>query len=218
MPVFCVISAGDPLVMAKTVALCKEYNIKVGAHPGLPDVQGFGRRPMTLSLQEHTANVIYQIGALKAFLDREGVELHHVKPHGALYGSMIRDLDIARAVWAAVPKGVSVIGLAGTHMETAAEEAGLKFWAEYFGDVKYNDDGTLIIDREKKPWEPDEVKAHVHQQIYDSQVTSVTGKVIDIPIKDYPITLCCHSDSPGCIEIVKASREVVDEYNRSQGF
>ncbi|KAH7129876.1 lactam utilization protein lamb [Dactylonectria estremocensis] len=216
--VACGFHAGDPLIMAETVALCKEHNVKIGAHPGLPDVQGFGRREMKLSPEEHTANIVYQVGALQGFLSREGVELHHVKPHGILYGMMVRDIEVARAVWAGVPKGMSVFGLPGTHMETAAKEAGLDFWAEYFGDVKYRADGTLIVDRKKKPWQMEDVKAHVKQQLYDSKVTAVTGEVVDLPIKDYPITICCHSDSPGCIEIVKATREIVDEYNKAKGL
>lgn len=204
--------------MAETVVLCKEHNVKIGAHPGLPDVQGFGRREMKLSPEEHTANIIYQVGALQGFLAREGVEMHHVKPHGILYGMMVRDLEVARAVWAGVPKGMRVFGLAGTHMETAAKEAGLEFWAEYFGDVKYRADGTLIVDRKKKPWKMEDVKAHVKQQLYDSKVTAVTGEIVEMPVKDYPITICCHSDSPGCVEIVKATREIVDEYNKTKGL
>lgn len=213
-----VFSAGDPLIMAETVKLCNEYNVKIGAHPGLPDVQGFGRREMKLSPEEHTANIIYQVGALQGFLAREGVEMHHVKPHGVLYGMMVRDLEVARAVWAGVPKGMRVFGLAGTHMETAAEEAGLDFWAEYFGDVKYRADGTLIVDRKKKAWDLEDVKKHVKQQLYDGSVTAVTGEVVDLPVKDYPVTICCHSDSPGCIEIVQATKEVADEFNKSRGL
>lgn len=211
-------SAGDPLIMAETVALCKAHQVKIGAHPGLPDVQGFGRREMKLSPEEHTANIIYQVGALKAFLDREGVEMHHVKPHGVLYGMMVRDLEVARAVWAGVPKGMRVFGLAGTHMETAAEEAGLEFWAEYFGDVNYNADGTLKIDRKKQPWKMEDVKKHVAKQIKESKVVAVTGEEVDLPVKDYPVTICCHSDSPGCIEIVKATKEIVDEFNKARGL
>jgi len=204
--------------MSETVALCKAHNVKIGAHPGLPDIQGFGRREMNLSLEEHTANIVYQVGALQGFLTRAGVALHHVKPHGILYGMMLRDLDVARAVWAGVPPGVRVFGLAGTHMETAAEEAGLEFVAEYYGDVKYRADGTLIVDRKKKAWMLDDVKVHVKQQLEQSTATAVTGEVVELPVKDYQISICCHSDSPGCVEIVKATREVVDEFNRQRGF
>ncbi|PCH04416.1 Glycoside hydrolase/deacetylase, beta/alpha-barrel [Penicillium occitanis (nom. inval.)] len=216
--VACGFHAGDPLIMDETVALCKAHGVKIGAHPGLPDVQGFGRREMKLSPEEHTANVVYQIGALKAFLDRHGVEMHHVKPHGILYGMMVRDINVARAVWAAVPKGMRVFGLAGTHMETAAKEAGLEFWAEYFGDVNYRADGTLIVDRKKKPWKIEDVKKHVAKQLQESKVIAITGEEVDLPVADYPITICCHSDSPGCVEIVTATREVADEFNKERGL
>ncbi|EEA21437.1 hypothetical protein TMatcc_009154 [Talaromyces marneffei ATCC 18224] len=215
--VACGFHAGDPLIMDETVALCKAHRVKIGAHPGLPDIQGFGRREMKLSPEEHTANVVYQIGALKAFLDRHGVEMHHVKPHGILYGMMVRDIEVARAVWAAVPKGMRVFGLAGTHMETAANEAGLEFWAEYFGDVNYRADGTLIVDRKKKPWKIEDVKKHVAKQLQESKVVAITGEEVDLPVADYPITICCHSDSPGCVEIVTATREVVDAFNKERG-
>lgn len=211
-------SAGDPLTMDETVALCKAHGVKIGAHPGLPDVQGFGRREMKLSPEEHTANVVYQIGALTAFLDRHGVEMHHVKPHGVLYGMMVRDIEVARAVWAAVPKGMRVFGLPGTHMETAAKEAGLQFWAEYFADVNYRADGTLIVDRKKKPWKIEDVKKHVRKQLQESKVIAITGEEVYLPVADHPITICCHSDSPGCIEIVTATREVVDAFNKERGL
>lgn len=216
--VACGFHAGDPLIMAETVRLCKQHNVKIGAHPGLPDVQGFGRREMKLSPEEHTANIVYQVGALKGFLEREGVELHHVKPHGILYGMMVRDIEVARAVWAGVPKGMRVFGLAGTHMETAAAEAGLEFWAEFYGDVRYRNDGSLIVDRKKQPWKIDDVKAHVRQQLFDGAVTAVTGEVLDLPVKDYPVSICCHSDSPGCVEIIKATREMADEFNKARGL
>lgn len=208
----------DPVVMSRTVAACKKYNIATGAHPGLPDIHGFGRRELSLTLEEHTANIVYQVGALKAFLDREGLPLHHVKPHGMLYGLCCRDLDIARAVMAGIPEGIPVIGLPGTHMETAAREAGVPFWAEFFADVRYNDQGTLVIERKKTPWVMDDVKRHVSQQVESGSVTSVDGKVVQFDLKDNPITICCHSDSPAAVEIVKATREVVDAFNAKMGY
>lgn len=148
--VACGFHSGDPLIMMNTVSLCKSYNIAIGAHPGLPDLQGFGRREMKLQPEELTAITVYQVGALKAFLDREEVPLHHVKPHGVLYGMMCRDYDVAVAVMKGIPKGIPVFGLAGTHMEQAANDLRIKFWAEMYGDVKYSADGMLVIDRIKK--------------------------------------------------------------------
>lgn len=136
--------------MQQTVRECKKHNIAVGAHPGLPDIQGFGRREIKMSPEELTAMTRYQVGALKAFLDAEGMPLHHVKPHGVLYGMMYRDKEVCRAVYEGVPKGTTVFGLAGTFHEEVAKELSLPFVAELYGDVKYSKDGTLVIDRKKK--------------------------------------------------------------------
>lgn len=136
--------------MQQTVRLCKQHNIAVGAHPGLPDIQGFGRREIKMAPDELTAMTRYQVGALQAFLAAEGVPLHHVKPHGVLYGMMYRDRAVCRAVYAGVPPGTPVFGLAGTVHEEVARELGLPFVAELYGDVKYTRDGMLVIDRKKK--------------------------------------------------------------------
>jgi len=215
--VACGFHASDPLIMMETVRNCKAYKIKVGAHPGLPDLQGFGRREMKLSPEELTAITIYQVGALKGFLDAEGVPLHHVKPHGMLYGMMCRDYETAKAVFKGVPKGIAVFGLAGTNMEKAANDLGLPFWAEMYGDVKYTAEGALVIDRKKKPWKLEDVERHVEQQLTSESVTAVDGSIVQLPVKDYPISICCHSDSPGCVEIIKTTKMVVDKFNEEHG-
>ena len=148
--VACGFHSGDPLIIMNTVRLCKIHGVKVGAHPGLPDLQGFGRREMKLQPEELTAITIYQVGALKGFLDRECIPLNHVKPHGVLYGMMCRDYEVATAVWRGIPRGTPVFGLAGTNMEKAANDMGIIFWAELYADVKYDADGMLVIDRIKK--------------------------------------------------------------------
>ncbi|KAI9689398.1 MAG: hypothetical protein M1822_010049 [Bathelium mastoideum] len=212
--VACGFHAGDPLIMQQTVTLCKQYGVAIGAHPGLPDIQGFGRREIKMSPDELTAMVRYQIGALKAFLDAEGLPLHHVKPHGVLYGMMYRDLETCRAVYAGVPKGIRVFGLAGTYHEDVAKEFGLPFTAELYGDVKYNADKTLVIDRKKKPWTAEETQKHIRAQVETSSVTAVNGQKVELPIGDHEVSLCCHSDSPGCIEIVRAARSIINEFNK----
>jgi lactam utilization protein B len=204
----------DPVVMMETVRNCKEHNIKVGAHPGLPDLQGFGRREMKLTAEELTAITVYQVGALKGFLDREEMSMHHVKPHGVLYGMMCRDYEVAKAVMLGIPKGLPIFGLAGTNMEKAANDLGIPFWAEFYGDVKYNSDGMLVIDRKKKPWKLEDVKTHVTSQLESKTVVAVDGQTVELPVKDYPITVCCHSDSPGCVGIIKTTREAVDKFNK----
>ncbi|KAK5719002.1 hypothetical protein LTR17_015427 [Elasticomyces elasticus] len=237
--VACGFHAGDPLIMAQTVKTCKQHGVKIGAHPGespsiwfdtvqdwlvntvcpgLPDIQGFGRREMKLSNEELTAMVRYQVGALKGFLDTEDVPLNHVKPHGVLYGMMYRSPEVCRAVYQGVPKGTPVFGLAGTCHEEVAKELGLPFVAELYGDVKYNKDNTLVIDRKKKAWTPEETKKHISQQVDESSVTAVTGETIDLPIGDHEVSLCCHSDSPGAVEIITAARQMVDEFNKKHGY
>lgn len=216
--VACGFHSGDPVIMMNTVSLCKKYNIKIGAHPGLPDLQGFGRREMKLQPEELTAITVYQVGALKGFLDREDAQLHHVKPHGKLYGMMCADYGVAVAVMKGIPKGIPVFGLAGTNMEKAAIDLGIPFWAEMYGDVKYSADGLLVIDRIKQPWKLEDVEKHVEQQITTESVTAVDGSNVPLQVKDYPISICCHSDSPGCIEIVQTTRKVVDRFNKEHGW
>ena len=166
---------------------------------------------------EYTAMTIYQVGALKGFLDSEGVPLHHVKPHGKLYGVMCRDYEVARAVMRGIPKGVPVFGLAGTNMEKAANDLGIPFIAELYADVKYSSDGMLVIDRKKKPWKKEDVRAHIGQQINTQSVTATDGVVVKLPLKDYPISICCHSDGPGCMEIITTTKQVIDEFNQKNG-
>ena len=203
--------------MMDTVKSCKEHNINVGAQPGLPDLRGSGRREMKLSPEELTAITIYPVGALHGFLDQEDVPLHHVKPHGVLYGMICQDYEVAKAVMQGIPKGIPIFGLAGTNMEKAAIDLGVPFWAEMYRDVKYSKEGMLVIDRKKKPWNVKDVRKHVTQQVNNQTVTAIDGSVVGLPVKDYPIPICCHSDSPGCVDIIKTTREVVDRFNEEHG-
>jgi lactam utilization protein B len=157
------------------------------------------------------------VGALKGFLDHEGLSLHHVKPHGILYGMMCHDYEVAKAVMLGIPKGVPVFGLAGTNMEKAANDLDIPFWAEMYGDVKYSPDAMLVIDRKKKAWDLEDVREHVTQQLETQSVVATDGSTVQLPVKDYPISVCCHSDSPGCVGIIKTTREVVDKFNKDHG-
>ena len=145
--VACGFHAGDPLVMRRTVALCKQSGAAVGAHPGFPDLQGFGRRQMKLTPAEAKACVQYQIGALKAFCDAAGVPLHHVKPHGALYNMAGKDRTLADAICAAVKEsapGAVLLALSGSEMVKAANAIGLPVASEVFADRGYQADGSLV--------------------------------------------------------------------------
>src|SRR6516164_8113801 len=136
--VACGFHASDPVVMHRTVRLAKRFGVKVGAHPSLPDLQGFGRREMKLGREELRDILLYQIGALTAFLKAEGMALEHVKPHGALYGMAARNEDIAHAVCdAALVYGVPLYGMGGTVHETVYTARGLGFVREFYADLDY---------------------------------------------------------------------------------
>ncbi len=133
--VACGFHASDPTIMQRTVRLAKQYGVKVGAHPSLPDLQGFGRREITMRPDELTALVIYQVGALKAFLDREGMVLNHIKPHGVLYGMAARNESVANAICdAAEPFGVLLFGMANTFHEKVYAARGIPFVSEFYAD------------------------------------------------------------------------------------
>jgi UPF0271 protein len=145
--VACGLHAGDPLVMARTVRLAKQFKVAVGAHPGWPDLQGFGRREMALAPEEIEALVLYQIGALAGLARAEGVELSHVKPHGALYNQAAANRRLADAVARAVrrfSRDLILVGLAGSHLVDAGLELGLRAANEAFPDRGYTPDGMLL--------------------------------------------------------------------------
>ena len=145
--VACGFHAGDPSVMSHTVALCKANGVSVGAHPGFPDLQGFGRRNMNMSPADVKAMMIYQVGALDAFCKSQDVPLRHVKPHGALYNMAAKDEALARAICEAVyeyDKKLILMGLSCSKMLTEAEKLGLPYAAEVFADRAYEDDGSLV--------------------------------------------------------------------------
>jgi len=205
--VACGFHAGDPVVMRDTVALAKANDVQVGAHPSYPDLQGFGRRVMDMDPEELTAAILYQTGALKAFLEAEGMPLSHLKPHGALYGAAARDRTVAGAIAdAALVFEVPVLGMAGTLHETVYTERGLEFWAEYYADLDYDDEGGLIITRTHVAYDPAVAAERVDRVLREGVAVSASGK--EIPMR--ADTVCVHSDTPGAAELAKAVAEVLD--------
>jgi UPF0271 protein len=205
--VACGFHGGDPVVMQRTVHLAAEHGVAVGAHPSYPDRQGFGRRAMAMDRDELAAALIYQVGALKGFVDAAGLPLSHLKPHGALYGAAARDRDVASAVAdAALIYEVPVLGMAGTLHETVYTERGLEFWAEYYADLDYDDDGGLIITRKHVAYDPAQAAARVERVVRDGVAVAASGK--EIPMR--ADVVCVHSDTPGAAELAAAVREVLD--------
>ena len=206
--VACGFHAGDPVIMRDTVGLAKAHDVKVGAHPSYPDLQGFGRRAMAMDRAELTAAVLYQIGALKAFLDAAGMALNHIKPHGALYGAAARDPEVAEAIAdAAAQFGAPVMGMAGTEHERVYSGRGLQFWAEYYVDLDYDDDGGLIITRRHVAYDPAVATARLERVVREGVAVSVSGK--EIPMR--ADTVCVHSDTPGAAELARAVAAKLEE-------
>ena len=205
--VACGFHASDPLVMMKTVALAKQHGVSVGAHPGYPDLVGFGRRNMTVSPAELKAMVQYQIGALQAFCKAQGVVLQHVKPHGAMYNMAAKDRKLADAICEAigeVDSSLILLGLSGSRMLEAAKETGLPWASEVFADRAYEEDGSLtpralpgsvITDEE-------EAIARVLQMVQNGTVTSRSGKTIPIQAD----SICLHGDGVKAVEFAKRIR------------
>jgi UPF0271 protein len=192
--------------MRKTVRLAKAHGVKVGAHPSLPDLQGFGRREMKIGRDELANCLLYQIGALRAFLDAEGMVLNHIKPHGALYGMAARMEDVAEAVAdAADVYKVPLFGMKGTLHETVYRRRGHRFVAEYYADLAYDAEGGLIITREHEAKDPAEAAARTLRAVAEGKTRSVAGN--DVPVGSDSI--CVHSDTPNAVAIAHAVREAV---------
>ena len=210
--VACGMHAGDPVVMRRTVKLAADAGIAVGAHPGYPDLQGFGRRNMALSPDEGYAYVLYQVGALAAFCRAEGVKLAHVKPHGQLYNRAAVDAPFAQAIAQAVADfnpDITLVALAGGELARAGKAAGLHVAQEFFADRNYTDEGTLVSRTQDNATITDEdfAVARVVRVIQKGSIESVTGKTIDIAAD----TICVHGDNAHALEFARDIRRALTE-------
>ncbi len=209
--VACGFHASDPLVMAKTVKIAKDAGVAVGAHPGFPDLVGFGRRNMNVLPAELKAMVVYQIGALKAFCDSNKIKMQHVKPHGAMYNMAAKDEKLAVAIAegiAEVDDSLILLGLSGSEMLKAAQKTGLKAKKEVFADRAYEEDGTLVVRTKPGSMITDENLAieRVLGMIKNGSVKAITGK--EIPIE--ADSICVHGDSPKALDFVKKIRAALE--------
>ena len=204
----CGFHGSDPTVMHKTVRLAKQHGVEVGAHPSFPDRDGFGRRYMKMERDELLDTIIYQVAALKGFLDIEGMPLNHIKPHGALYGAAWTDEDVAVACGeAAQAFGVPMYGTTGTMHESIWPKYTEVKW-EIFADLDYDDEGRCIITRHHVSVAPEQAVEQIMRVIKEGKVRSINGK--DVPTK--VDTICVHSDTPDSVTVAKAVREAVEPY------
>ncbi|KAM3497563.1 hypothetical protein MY10362_009091 [Beauveria mimosiformis] len=222
----CGFHAGDPMVMYKTVKAARRHGIRIGAHPSYLDLQGFGRREIQMDGVECEKMVIYQIGALKAFLDIEGIPLSHISPHGALYGVMCKDKTVCEAVCRAAkhftsPDGttpVPMIGAAGTLMETTCAAMGIPFVQEIIADLEYDEHGDCIISRTHDAVDLDDLRTRLREALQTGRIACKDGgkRRVDLKLGAAPLSLCIHSDTPGAVEVAVEVNRVVGEFNRQR--
>jgi len=210
----CGFHGGDPHVMRKTVALAKENGVGVGAHPGLPDLLGFGRRKMDITPQELEDFFVYQIGALRAFCDAAGVKLQHVKAHGVLSGMAEKDEKIAEAICRAIStldKDIKWLTYSGTKTRPIAESMGLRVVEECYADRAYNADLLLVARKQAGAVIKDvaELQRRVLQLVKKGTITTIDGQVLDMSCQ----SICVHGDTPGALDMVRKIRSALEENN-----
>ena len=204
----CGFHAGDPRVMADSVALCLRHGVNIGAHPSLPDREGFGRRHMDISLSEIYQGVLYQVGALAGFVRAQGAVLRHVKPHGALYNRAATDRAVADAIARAVhdfdPR-LALVGLARSQLIEAGRAAGLRMLAEGFADRRYGGAALLVPRADPRALiaDIDEAERQALRICFEGQVVGIEGTVLALDVD----TLCIHGDEPNAPAFAARLRE-----------
>ena len=212
----CGFHGGDPHVMRKTVTMAKEHGVGVGAHPGLPDLIGFGRRELKVTPEELQDYFIYQIGALKAFVEMEGMRLQHVKMHGALLDMALVDERLAVAVCEVTKKidpGLIWLTHSGLRTSEIGKDMGLKIVEEYYADRAYNRDKTLVSRKITGSVikDPQEISRRIRQLIETGTATSIDGKTLKM---EYD-SICVHGDTPGALEMIRSIRNILAEHSIS---
>jgi UPF0271 protein len=205
--VACGFHAGDPRIMERSVALAREHGVAVGAHPGLPDLLGFGRRRMSISPDDCRTYTLYQLGALDAFLRTTGGRLHHVAPHGAFWDVITHDPVLSRTFCEAIrvfdPELILFISVGEEDLlPAAAAEAGLRVSPIYCADLEYDSRGMLTIEREKQPKIPADVAERAVQAIKSGYITASTGERVRLSVG----TILLHGDGPNSLDVIAATR------------
>lgn len=202
--------AGDPERMKNLVAAAIEKNVYIGAHPSLPDLLGFGRREMAITPNDAYNYVLYQVGALQAFIRAQGGKLHHVKPHGALYNQAAKDINLARAIAQAIKDlgdGIILYGLASSCFVEAAQKVGIPLWQEVFADRRYTSEGYLVPRTQANAMieTEDEAVEQVLRMANEGEVIALDGSVVKVQAD----TLCIHGDGPSALDFVRKIRPLL---------
>ncbi|MGD8541279.1 MAG: 5-oxoprolinase subunit PxpA [Desulfobacteraceae bacterium] len=211
----CGFHAGDPRVMNRTVRMARDHGVGIGAHPGFPDLAGFGRRNLDCSLEELRDDLIYQIGALQAFCAHHGVRMQHVKPHGALYNLAVGNDAMARTIAQAIAgldPGLTLVTLAGKHaalMNRIGGEVGIRMVFEAFPDRAYTADGTLVA--RSRPGavihDPRQAADRALRMAAEGLVIAEDGTRISLQVD----TLCVHGDNPAAVDLARAIHERLEK-------
>ena len=207
----CGFHAGDPATMRRTVRLALERGVAIGAHPSLPDLQGFGRRDMAITPEEAYELTLYQVGALHAFVKAAGGRLSHVKPHGALYNQAARDARLAEGIARAVrdfDRGLYLFGLSGSELTAAGERLGMPVMHEAFADRAYQADGKLVPRGQMGAviHDGEEAAARVLDMVLKGGVKALDGSWLPLRAD----TVCLHGDHPGALERARALRAALE--------
>lgn len=213
----CGMHASDPTVMLNTVRLAKQHQVSVGAHPGYADLQGFGRRQIAMSQDELSALFIYQVGALAAICQGESVSLDYVKPHGALYNTMMKNdevfITLVEAMSKVAPSLPLVVMAVPNHekYQALAADYGIQLWFEAFVDRAYDQDGRLVPRNVpgSSYHELDQIRRQARQMIEERSVTTLDGQVIPV----HADTLCIHGDGPLALPTAQLLRDLLPPSN-----
>jgi len=215
--VACGFHAGDPMTIAQTISIAKKHKVAIGAHPGFPDLMGFGRREMRLSDEEIKNYIIYQVGALQGFAKTMGLNLQHVKPHGALYNMALINENFSKAIVKAV-KAINdkliIFAPPDTVLAKIAIKKGLRVAFEFFADRAYNPDGTLLSRKYSNAiiQEPRKVVQRTFKVIENGTVLAANGEIVQLGKVH---TICVHGDTPNAVELVTIVRKELAKKNVS---
>ena len=201
--------AGDPLVLERTIKWAKQYGVAIGAHIGLPDRQGFGRRKMDISVEELRSDMLYQLGAMDAFLKVHGLKMQHIKPHGILYrmvGEQEKYIDTFLDTIEEYNKDLYIMLHAGCKALKRAKERGLNTAPEVLIDLGYDENGDWMLERVKKARSPKEVADRAVKVVKEGKIDTIDGNLIDV----HGCTVCIHGDSPNAVDVAGAVRKALE--------